>query len=92
MPIGVIDIGSNTCRLLVARIESHAIVPLEKSRVRLALGEEIERTGGVSETSIAAAAKAVRKLCAIARSPSRGLPLHANPSHKVAPNVKLSDL
>jgi exopolyphosphatase / guanosine-5'-triphosphate,3'-diphosphate pyrophosphatase len=67
MPIGVIDIGSNTCRLLVARIENHEIVPLEKGRVRLALGEEIERTGGVSETSIAAAAKAARKLCAIAR-------------------------
>lgn len=67
MPIGVIDIGSNTCRLLVARLENGEIVPLEKGRVRLALGEEIERTGGVSETSIAAAAKAARKLCAIAR-------------------------
>jgi exopolyphosphatase/guanosine-5'-triphosphate,3'-diphosphate pyrophosphatase len=67
MPIGVVDIGSNTCRLLVARVERGAIVPLEKARVRLALGEEIERTGGVSETTIAAAAKAARKLCAIAR-------------------------
>jgi exopolyphosphatase / guanosine-5'-triphosphate,3'-diphosphate pyrophosphatase len=67
MTIGVIDIGSNTCRLLVARIEDGAIVPLEKGRVRLAIGEEIERTGGVSETSIAGAAKAARKLCAIAR-------------------------
>jgi len=67
MPIGVIDIGSNTTRLLVARIDNGEIVPLEKGRVRLALGEEIERTGGVSETSIAAAAKAARKLCAIAR-------------------------
>ena len=67
MPVGVVDIGSNTCRLLVAQLESGTIVPLEKARVRLALGEEIERTGGVSETSIAAAAKAARKLCAIAR-------------------------
>ena len=67
MPVGVVDIGSNTCRLLVAQIEGGAIVPLEKGRVRLALGEEIERTGGVSETSIAAAAKAARKLCAVAR-------------------------
>lgn len=67
MPVGVIDIGSNTCRLLVARIENGEIVPLEKGRVRLALGEEIERTGGVSETSIGAAAKAARKLCATAR-------------------------
>ena len=67
MPIGVVDIGSNTCRLLVAQVEGGAIVPLEKGRVRLALGEEIERTGGVSGTSIAAAAKAARKFCAIAR-------------------------
>src|SRR5262249_55320277 len=50
-----------------ARFEHGEIVPLEKGRVRLALGEEIERTGGVSETSVAAAAKAARKLCAIAR-------------------------
>jgi Ppx/GppA phosphatase family protein len=43
------------------------VVPVDKERVRLALGEEIERTGRVSETSIAAAAKAVRKLSSIAR-------------------------
>jgi len=67
MPVGVVDIGSNTCRLLVAQVERGTIVPLEKGRVRLALGAEIERTGGVSETSIAAAAKAARKLCGIAR-------------------------
>jgi exopolyphosphatase/guanosine-5'-triphosphate,3'-diphosphate pyrophosphatase len=67
MPVGVVDVGSNTCRLLVAQVEGGAIVPLEKGRVRLALGEEIERTGGVSETSVAAAAKAARKLCAVAR-------------------------
>jgi exopolyphosphatase/guanosine-5'-triphosphate,3'-diphosphate pyrophosphatase len=67
MRIGVIDIGSNTIRLLVAQVDGRAVVPLDKERVRLALGEEIERTGGVSETSIAAAAKGVRKLAAAAR-------------------------
>jgi exopolyphosphatase/pppGpp-phosphohydrolase len=67
MPIGVVDIGSNTCRLLVAQIEGGEIVPLENARVRLPLGEEIERTGGLSKTSIAAAAKAAAKLCATAR-------------------------
>jgi exopolyphosphatase / guanosine-5'-triphosphate,3'-diphosphate pyrophosphatase len=68
--VGVIDIGSNTIRLLVADVVGGAIAPLEKERVRLSLGEEIERTGLVSETSIAAAAKAVRKLCAVARRAS----------------------
>jgi exopolyphosphatase / guanosine-5'-triphosphate,3'-diphosphate pyrophosphatase len=67
MRIGVIDIGSNTIRLLVAEVEGGAVVPVAKERVRLSLGEEIERLGGVSETSIATAAKSVRKLCSIAR-------------------------
>jgi exopolyphosphatase / guanosine-5'-triphosphate,3'-diphosphate pyrophosphatase len=65
--IGVVDVGSNTIRLLVAEVAGDVITPLEKERVRLSLGEEIERTGGVSETSIATAAKSVGKLCSIAR-------------------------
>lgn len=65
--IGVVDVGSNTTRLLLARVEGRELVPLEKERVRLALGAEIERTGLVSDVSIAAAAKAVGKLCALAR-------------------------
>jgi exopolyphosphatase/guanosine-5'-triphosphate,3'-diphosphate pyrophosphatase len=65
--IGVVDVGSNTIRLLVARVDRGAIEPLDKGRVRLSLGEEIERTGMVSDTSIAATAKAVGKLCSIAR-------------------------
>jgi exopolyphosphatase/guanosine-5'-triphosphate,3'-diphosphate pyrophosphatase len=67
MRIGVVDIGSNTIRLLVAEVEAGTVVPIDKERVRLSLGEEIERQGGVSETSIATAAKSVRKLCSIAR-------------------------
>jgi exopolyphosphatase / guanosine-5'-triphosphate,3'-diphosphate pyrophosphatase len=67
MRIGVIDIGSNTVRLLVAQVEGNLVVPLDKERVRLSLGEEIEQSGRLSQTSIAAAAKAVRKLAAVAR-------------------------
>jgi exopolyphosphatase/guanosine-5'-triphosphate,3'-diphosphate pyrophosphatase len=67
MRIGVIDIGSNTIRLLVAQVEGDLVVPLDKERVRLSLGEEIEQSGHLSQTSIAAAAKAVRKLAAVAR-------------------------
>jgi exopolyphosphatase / guanosine-5'-triphosphate,3'-diphosphate pyrophosphatase len=68
MRIGVVDVGSNTIRLLLAQVEGERLVPLEKERVRLALGAEIERTGQVSDVSIAAAAKAVRKLCGLARN------------------------
>jgi len=67
MRTGVVDVGSNTIRLLLAQVDGGEIVPLAKERVRLALGAEIERTGVVSDVSIAAAAKAVGKLCGLAR-------------------------
>ena len=65
--IGVLDVGSNTTRLLVASVERGDVVPLDKEKVRLSLGEEIERYGVVSDVHVAAAAKAVRKLAAVAR-------------------------
>jgi exopolyphosphatase/guanosine-5'-triphosphate,3'-diphosphate pyrophosphatase len=67
MRVGVLDVGSNTIRLLVASVDNGVIIPIEKERFRLPLGDEIERTGRVSATSIAAASKAVRKLCGLAR-------------------------
>jgi exopolyphosphatase / guanosine-5'-triphosphate,3'-diphosphate pyrophosphatase len=67
MRIGVIDVGSNTTRLLVADADGDGLVPLDKAKVRLALGEEIERYGAVSAVHLAAAAKAVRGMAAMAR-------------------------
>jgi len=67
MRIGVIDVGSNTTRLLVASAGRDGVEPLEKEKVRLSLGEEIERYGAVSDVHLAAAAKAVRDFAAIAR-------------------------
>jgi exopolyphosphatase / guanosine-5'-triphosphate,3'-diphosphate pyrophosphatase len=69
MRVAAVDVGSNTIRLLVARVD-RGIEPLESERVRLSLGAEIEQTGVVSDVSVAAAAKAVRKLCARARGHS----------------------
>jgi exopolyphosphatase / guanosine-5'-triphosphate,3'-diphosphate pyrophosphatase len=69
MRLAVLDVGSNTIRLLVASVEQGgAIVPVEKEKVRLGLGEEIERYGSVSDVHVAAAAKAVRRLAETARS------------------------
>jgi exopolyphosphatase / guanosine-5'-triphosphate,3'-diphosphate pyrophosphatase len=65
--LGVLDVGSNTTRLLVASVERGQVVRLGQEKVRLSLGEEIERYGVVSDVHIAAAAKAVRKLSAVAR-------------------------
>ena len=39
MRIGVIDVGSNTTRLLVASAGPDGLVPLDKQKVRLSLGE-----------------------------------------------------
>ena len=68
MRIGVIDVGSNTTRLLVASAGPKGLVPLEKQKVRLSLGEEIERYGAVSAVHCAAAVKAVREMASIARA------------------------
>jgi exopolyphosphatase/pppGpp-phosphohydrolase len=68
MRVGVIDVGSNTTRLLVASAGTEGVVvPIDKEKVRLSLGEEIERFGGVSDVHVAAAAQAVRKMAEIAR-------------------------
>jgi exopolyphosphatase/guanosine-5'-triphosphate,3'-diphosphate pyrophosphatase len=67
MRIGVIDVGSNTTRLLVANTAREGLVPLDKEKVRLPLGEEIERFGAVSAVHLAAVAKAVRGMAVAAR-------------------------
>jgi exopolyphosphatase/guanosine-5'-triphosphate,3'-diphosphate pyrophosphatase len=67
MRIGVIDVGSNTTRLLVASAGADRVIPLDKQKVRLSLGEEIERFGAVSAVHRAAAVKAVREMASTAR-------------------------
>ena len=67
MRVGVIDVGSNTTRLLVANAGREGLEPLETEKVRLSLGEEIECRGAVSAVHVAAAAKAVRGMAAVAR-------------------------
>jgi len=67
MRVGVIDVGSNTTRLLVANAAPDGLEPLETQKLRLALGEEIERHGAVSAVHVAAAAKAVRGMAETAR-------------------------
>jgi exopolyphosphatase/guanosine-5'-triphosphate,3'-diphosphate pyrophosphatase len=66
--VAVLDIGSNTIKLLVADVGSGGVEAVDTGRVRLALGAEIEQHGVVSATSIRAAAKAVKKLRSLAAS------------------------
>ena len=64
----VIDVGSNTVRLLVARRGACAPVPTHTERVQLALGREVEDHGRISDKSLATTADVVRRLCAHARA------------------------
>ena len=57
MRVAIIDVGSNTARLLVANVTGKgAVVPVAEEREYLRLGAEIERTGTLSAKKIAAAA------------------------------------
>jgi exopolyphosphatase/guanosine-5'-triphosphate,3'-diphosphate pyrophosphatase len=57
MRVAIIDVGSNTARLLVANVtDKGTVVPIAEEREYLRLGAEIERTGTLSPKKIAAAA------------------------------------
>lgn len=58
--VGIVDVGANTLRLLVAAREDGRLVALREQRVQLGLGEEIERSGGLGEEKLAEAAAVAR--------------------------------
>jgi exopolyphosphatase/guanosine-5'-triphosphate,3'-diphosphate pyrophosphatase len=61
--VGVIDVGSNTVRLLVASGRE----AIDQHRSVLGLGEAIEKTGSIPEPKLAEAADCVTEYVAIAR-------------------------
>lgn len=64
----VVDVGSNTVRLLVARATEAGPATAHTERIRLDLGHEIEKRGRISDVKLAKAAKAVRTFCARGRA------------------------
>ena len=56
MRIGIIDIGSNTARLLVATVDGMYVERLDEQRAYLGLGAAIERTGKVPQRKLVEAA------------------------------------
>jgi exopolyphosphatase / guanosine-5'-triphosphate,3'-diphosphate pyrophosphatase len=60
MRVGIVDVGANTLRLLVAGREDGRLVALREQRVQLGLGEEIERSGALGEEKLAEAAAVAR--------------------------------
>jgi exopolyphosphatase / guanosine-5'-triphosphate,3'-diphosphate pyrophosphatase len=57
--VAVVDVGSNTVRLLVARREGPELVALDEGREHLFLGEDVERDGRLSAARIDEAAECV---------------------------------
>jgi exopolyphosphatase/guanosine-5'-triphosphate,3'-diphosphate pyrophosphatase len=68
MDVGVIDVGSNSVRLLLATFRGRRLVPLTEERVRLGLGEDVERLGAVSRVKLAKAAHAVGEYAKLSRA------------------------
>ena len=52
MRVGIVDVGANTVRLLVAARDAGRIVAIREERVQLSLGEEVERMGRLSEDKL----------------------------------------
>lgn len=52
MRVGIVDVGANTVRLLVAARDGERLISVREERVQLGLGEEIERTGRLSEEKL----------------------------------------
>lgn len=66
-PIGVIDIGSNSVRLVVYDGAVRAALPLFNEKVLAGLGKTIATTGQLGDESVERALEALRRFRAIAR-------------------------
>jgi exopolyphosphatase/guanosine-5'-triphosphate,3'-diphosphate pyrophosphatase len=67
MRVGVVDVGANTLRLLVADVGAGGVAAVTTDRVQLGLGEDIEDRGAISRARLAAARRVARKHAATAR-------------------------
>jgi exopolyphosphatase/guanosine-5'-triphosphate,3'-diphosphate pyrophosphatase len=67
MNVAVIDVGSNTVRLLLASVNCGRMRVIEERTAWIRLGKDITATGSISEQRLHAAAKAVAEFAAEAR-------------------------
>lgn len=67
MHVSVIDVGSQTVRLLVASRVNGRVTALREEKAALALGAEIERLGRLSDAKLAETAELVEAFVRIAR-------------------------
>ncbi|MBA2383837.1 MAG: Ppx/GppA family phosphatase, partial [Actinobacteria bacterium] len=67
MRVGVIDVGSNTVRLLVASVGNGAVRTLREERAHLGLGEELLRHGRLRRRKLEEVADVTAGFARIAR-------------------------
>lgn len=66
MRAGVVDVGSNTVRLLVAKRRGGCVDAIREEREFLQLGEEVERLGWISDAKLRETVACVRRYAALA--------------------------
>ncbi|MES1201443.1 MAG: Ppx/GppA family phosphatase [Pseudomonadota bacterium] len=61
----VIDVGSNSVRLVVYRIDGRAMTPILNEKVMAGLGRDLNRTGALSKEGIDTALRALKRFAAL---------------------------
>lgn len=62
---GVIDVGSNSVRLVVYRVDGRALTPLLNEKVMAGLGRGEARTGKLAKDGVESALRAIRRFAAL---------------------------
>ncbi len=63
--IAVIDVGSNSVRMVLFRIEGRALWPIFNEKVAAGLGRGMSKTGCLSEEGVETAARAMKRFAAL---------------------------
>src|SRR3954463_16112038 len=61
----VIDVGSNSVRLVIYRLEGRAIWTIYNEKVLAGLGRDLHRTGALAPAGVSAALAALRRFRAV---------------------------
>src|ERR1700741_2256037 len=62
---GVIDVGSNSVRLVVYRIDERAMTPILNEKVMAGLGRDLARTGALSTEGAEVASRALKRFATL---------------------------